>query len=211
MITSSFISMTFSSAFESRVAPLRHLGPKVEGIIVELLIAAGVNFHSVSHRIKKLASTERKLQAKGLELSDLHDLLGLRVITYFPDEVDICSAIIEREFHINEVDSIDKRALLPPDRFGYLSRHYIASLSPARSFLTENRPYKDMTFEVQIRSILQHAWAEIEHDLGYKATSELPAHLRRRFFRVAGLLELADDEFSSLRDRYLRLQSRTSF
>jgi putative GTP pyrophosphokinase len=55
-------------------------------------------------------------------------------------------------------------------------------------------------FEIQIRSILQHAWAEIEHDLGYKSAEAIPRHIRRRFARLAGVLELADDEFGAIRD-----------
>ena len=53
--------------------------------------------------------------------------------------------------------------------------------------------------EIQIRSILQHAWAEIEHDLGYKSKHAIPLPIRRRFSRLSGLLELADQEFDGLR------------
>jgi hypothetical protein len=56
-----------------------------------------------------------------------------------------------------------------------------------------------MQFEIQVRSILQHAWAEIEHDLGYKSAVGLPGDVKRRFARVSSLLELADSEFSAIR------------
>src|SRR5205085_6657438 len=52
--------------------------------------------------------------------------------------------------------------------------------------------------EIQTRSILQHAWAEIEHDIGYKRASGLPSAFQRRFSRLAGLLEMADQEFVSI-------------
>jgi ppGpp synthetase/RelA/SpoT-type nucleotidyltranferase len=48
---------------------------------------------------------------------------------------------------------------------------------------------------------LQHAWAEIEHDLGYKTALGVPRNVRRQFSRLAGLLEIADTEFASIRDR----------
>jgi hypothetical protein len=61
--------------------------------------------------------------------------------------------------------------------------------------------------EIQTRSILQHAWAEIEHDLGYKSTQEVPQTIRRRFSRLAGLLELADQEFISIKNELSTYES----
>ena len=103
------------------------------------------------------------------------------------------------EFEILQEHSVDKRAALDPDRFGYLSVHFVVRLSPARAALPEYRRFEKLLCEIQIRSILQHAWAEIEHDLGYKAKVEIPRDIRRSFSRLAGLLELADQEFSRIR------------
>jgi hypothetical protein len=61
--------------------------------------------------------------------------------------------------------------------------------------LVEYSTHTGVQFEVQIRSTLQHAWAEIEHDRGYKSEVEVARAVRRRFSRLAGLLELADYEF----------------
>jgi putative GTP pyrophosphokinase len=94
---------------------------------------------------------------------------------------------------------VDKRTTLDPDRFGYLSLHYVVRLGEGRLSLPEYKEFGEVRFEIQIRSILQHAWAEIEHDLGYKSEHAVPAQLRRRFSRLAGLLELADEEFAAIR------------
>lgn len=183
-------------------------GPILCGLISELLHSGGVAVHSISSRVKTRESATRKLTGdpdKYLGYRDLTDLLGVRVITYFPEEVDQVAQILVPEFDVDKENSVDKRASLDPDRFGYLSLHYIAALASSRKRLVEYRRFSDMRFELQIRSILQHAWAEIEHDLGYKAEGALPREMRRRFSRLAGLLELADDEFSRLRadrDRY---------
>lgn len=137
---------------------------------------------------------------------DLHDMLGLRVITYFPEDVDGVARIVERLFEVDRARSSDKRALIDPDRFGYVSLHYVASISPERASLPEFASHASTAFEIQIRSILQHAWAEIEHDLGYKSPAAIPRDIRRRFSRLAGLLELADTEFGAIRndlDRYI--------
>lgn len=50
-----------------------------------------------------------------------------------------------------------------------------------------------------MRTALQHVWSTIEHDIGYKGDVQLPPEFRRQFSRLAGMLELADDEFSRLR------------
>ena len=72
-------------------------------------------------------------------------------------------------------------------RIGYASVHYIASLKGSRTSSPEYSRFQNIKFEVQIRSILQHTWAEIEHDLQYKSQESLPRELRRKFARLAGL------------------------
>ena len=126
------------------------------------------------------------------------DLLGVRVITYFPDEVDTFANALMPEFEVVEV--VDRRQAEDPRQFGYASLHCTVRLDPARRTHLEYRRFADCVLELQIRSILQHAWAEIEHDLGYKTSKGVPRELRRRFSRLAGLLELADEEFRSIRD-----------
>jgi ppGpp synthetase/RelA/SpoT-type nucleotidyltranferase len=152
----------------------------------------------------------RKLAEKGARygsLADVHDMLGLRVITYFPDEVDAVAKVVEQEFNIDWENSVDKRALLDPDRFGYLSLHYVVRLSAERARLPEHASFRAVRFEIQVRSILQHAWAEIEHDLGYHNSGAVPRTVRRGFSRLAGLLEIADDEFQRLRTTVEAYQS----
>jgi len=196
--------------YESKCEVLRDFGPDVEHLISELLLAKGIRVHSVTHRIKTRDSLQRKISEKDAQyegINDIHDLLGLRIITFFPDEVDLVAAVIEAEFAIDAENSVDKRALLDPDRFGYLSMHYVAELNEQRAHLAEHARSTGVKFEIQIRSILQHAWAEIEHDLGYHTAGAIPATIRRRFSRLAGLLEIADDEFQALREASLHYQS----
>lgn len=189
-------------SYEDAIVHLHSFGPVLERLIQGLLEAEGVRVHSVSNRVKSKSSTLRKLRRSDEEraLASLTDMLGIRIITYFRDEVDLIAEIIEREFRIDSTNSVDKRATLDPDRFGYLSLHYVSQLNTERSRLAEYYTYKDIKFELQIRSILQHAWAEIEHDLGYKSEAAVPRTIRRRFSRLASLLELADDEFVAIRE-----------
>jgi ppGpp synthetase/RelA/SpoT-type nucleotidyltranferase len=161
-----------------------------------LLAEAGLNIHHVTGRVKRPASLADKLRRKPgryQELGDVTDLVGVRVITYFESDVHVVARLME-EHHIVDWDhSIDKSRMHDPDRFGYLGLHYVVRAEPD---LVPELP--GARFEVQIRSILQHAWAEIEHDLGYKSREAVPREVRRRFYRLAGLLEMADEEFMAL-------------
>lgn len=176
---------------------------KTKSLITDLLQKNNIQFHSIDVRIKPQVSLQAKIIRPGSrynDLSDITDIAGIRIITYFSDDVDKIGEIISSEFNIDSEKSIDKRQILDPDRFGYLSLHYVVSHLRKRASLPEYEDIADLFLEIQIRSILQHAWAEIEHDLGYKSTIEIPNRIQRRFSRVAGLLELADDEFVGLRN-----------
>jgi hypothetical protein len=124
--------------------------------------------------------------------------------------VDNIAEVIKKEFEIDYVNSVDKRSILDPDRFGYLSLHYICKLSRSRLSLTEYQMYADCLVEIQIRSILQHTWAEIEHDLGYKNKVSIPKPLQRRFFQLAGHLELADELFTQLKKQIREYETEVS-
>ncbi len=188
--------------FEQDGTLYQDLGRTSAELIKMILAAQGLRVHSVTWRSKerdslarKIASPEKNYQA----LTDITDICGVRIITYFDDEVDAVAQLVAREFTIDPENSTDKRQLLDMDRFGYQSMHFIAGFSPERCALFEYQRFAERKMEIQIRSILQHAWAEIEHDLGYKSASGVPREIRRRFARVAGLLELADAEFSGIR------------
>lgn len=176
---------------------------KIEKLIRDLLKEKSIKVHSIPSRLKNSDSIKKKLdRAEGTysKLSDVTDISGIRIITYFADDVDLVAKVIEEEFDIDRENSVDKRALLDPDRFGYISLHYVAKVPNSRLKLTEYRRFSSCKVEIQVRSILQHTWAEIEHDLGYKTKDSVPRDIRRRFSRLAGLLEIADSEFIQIRD-----------
>jgi ppGpp synthetase/RelA/SpoT-type nucleotidyltranferase len=173
---------------------------KLEHLLKELLQEKGISVVSVTSRVKPESSFKRKIvDGKYSRLEDVTDISGVRIVTFFADDVDTIAKIVKAEFVVDPTRSVDKRELLDADRFGYLSLHYIVKLSADRLKLTEYSQFSDCTAEIQIRSVLQHAWAEIEHDLGYKSKQAVPKEIRRRFSRVAGLLEVADTEFIQIR------------
>lgn len=192
--------------FLARQRLYEQLGAAVYALINSLLESHEIPVHSISYRVKNPDRLLEKLLRQGKSyssLDEISDLLGLRVITYFADDVDRVVDLVSAEFVVDPERSVDKRRAIDPDRFGYASVHQICQLSPERTSLPEYRSFQGLYFEIQIRSILQHAWAEIEHDLGYKTTHTVPGPLRRRFSILASLLELADDEFIRLRNELI--------
>ncbi|WP_353049726.1 (p)ppGpp synthetase [Exiguobacterium sp. s193] len=185
---------------------------KLKILLSELLDAAGIKYHSIVSRTKDSESLYQKVLRqpnKYRSLKDVHDLTGIRIVTYFHDDVREAARIIENEFSIDRDQSVDKSTLLDTTEFGYLSVHFVAALSEQRLALSEYGRFKSHTAEIQIRSILQHAWAEIEHDLGYKNPNSVPAEVRRSFSRVAGLLEIADQEFVNIKKQLKQFEDET--
>ena len=174
---------------------------KIEEILSALLGQTDLKLHSIVSRHKGKKSLREKLKRPDKNYSaitDITDLAGVRVTTYFAEDVDVVAKVIDDEFKIDKENSVDKRAQLHPDQFGYASFHYVAELNQARSALPENQEFSNLKVEIQICSTLQHAWAEIQHD-DYKLSETLPRDISRQFARLAGLLELADSEFCSIR------------
>lgn len=179
---------------------------KVRQLLEDLIGCEKISYNAITCRVKDRDSLAKKVDIKNDKYSclrDITDIAGIRIITYYSDDVDKVADIVEREFEVDRVNSIDKRKAIEPDRFGYCSVHYIVGLSAARLRLNEYKMYKNLKCEIQIRTILQHAWAEIEHDLGYKSEIALPKEIRRNFSRLSGLLEVGDEEFLRIRE-YLR-------
>lgn len=184
------------SAYHEKLPILQRLAQKTYDQLNEVLRAQGVEINSIERRVKTEKSLRGKLEIKGEKyntINDVTDLVGIRVITYYTDDVDKVAAIVKNLFKVDWENSVDKRKLHKLDSFGYNSLHYICHLRD------EEGELKNIPFEIQMRTALQHVWSAIEHDIGYKGAVKLPPEFRRQFSRLAGMLELADDEFSRLR------------
>ncbi len=169
-------------------------------LITQLLDDAGINYLSVTGRAKSVASFAAKANraqpgtpAHDDPLAGITDQVGVRVITYVLSDVAAVADLLSDQMKVlDDRDMAQETA--SKGSFGYASRHVLVDLGAAAMI----RPAS-----VQVRTVLQHAWAEFEHDIRYKGTipEEYVPDLDRRFTLAAGLLELADREFSEIRDR----------
>lgn len=193
----------------------------VRNVLSETLKAAHIKVHSIEARAKTIESFGMKASTPALEdpnkpkypnpLSDITDLAGVRVITFFPQTQERVDTAIKAELDVIEVS--DKTELLvKEEKFGYASIHYLVRFKENRVLLLEYNRFKNLIAEIQVRTILQHAWAEIEHDIQYKSADIIPGIIHRRFLALAGMLEIADREFQAIQDEdeTLRRQARQS-
>ena len=178
-------------------------------LVTSVLDDAGINYLSVTGRAKSVTSFAAKaartvdgVPAFTDPIAQITDTIGVRVITYVQSDVAAVAELLD-----DQVVVVDDRDMgletASEGRFGYASRHLLVGLDPARERQPELAALRGRRAQVQIRTVLQHAWAEFEHDIRYKGTvpDEHVPDLDRRFTLAAGLLELADREFSTIRER----------
>ena len=174
------------------------------GAIEDVLSDAGLTYDHVTARVKEwrsLRGKSRKRRPDGTLMyphpwQDIHDLIGVRVTTYHSTEIPRIIEALTEVFEVRR--SVDKTAQTRVSgSFGYGSHHLILRVPPAR-VAPVLQAYAGREFEVQIRTVLQHAWAEFEHDIRYKRrgnTGKLAPEVDRAFTLAAGLIELADQQF----------------
>ncbi len=186
---------------------LRRGASEAIGLLTKILDEVGINYLSVTGRAKAVASFAAKASREedgAREFSDpinqIGDLIGVRVITYVRSDVAAVVAALGDELTILDDRDLGEETA-SEGRFGYASRHLQVRLPEAVAAAHPN--ISDRQVQVQIRTVLQHAWAEFEHDIRYKGSvpEEHRSEFNRRFILAAGLLELADVEFSTIRDR----------
>lgn len=176
---------------------------RIRSLIEELLQVNNIKAHLIEGRAKTVDSFREKIRRPGKHytepLDELSDLSGIRVIVNYLEDVEKVAKIISTEFEIVKFENSHLASEYSPDKFGYISHHSIVTLTKNRGKLPEWRIYKKLRSEIQIRTVLQHSWAVVSHALQYKHESDVPKPLRRKLYRLAGLFELADEEFTSIR------------
>ncbi len=180
----------------------RNLKHDIEDILTRIINKNHFRISNVSIRIKSEEALRKKIQFKHKyqNINDVTDVVACRIITLFESDVDKIFECIKENFDVVEYN--DKRKKNYDDRidFGYNSLHLLIKYNDERCQMIEYSDYKDLVFELQIRTTLQHSWAEIEHGLGYKSQYEIPKDIRRRLTRLSASLEILDEEFVQIAD-----------
>lgn len=199
---------TLSAWYNEHKGKFANLTDLVVSTLQSLFKAKGIDYLIVTGRIKTLESFLEKVKRKGYKnpVNQLTDLSAVRVITYLELDVGKISELIKGTFEVDTKNSLDKASLLGIDKLGYRSVHFVCRLGKKRIKLPEFHEYGDMVFEIQIRTVLQHAWAELTHDRNYKFSGVLPRTIQRKLHLYAGMLEIADkgfDEIAGEIDKYI--------
>ncbi|WP_448788810.1 hypothetical protein [Bacteroides graminisolvens] len=162
----------------------------------------------ISFRTKELLSIIKKIKKKQLSkeysYENLNDKLGVRIICSFESELNIVDHFLKEFFNIVKVEY--KKDELIFDKLDYQSNHYDVTIKSELNPFASIKDYKDFVFEIQVRTLNQHAWSNAAHGLSYKQDKELPDEIKRRIYRLLALYELADQEIEFV-NSYLKNQN----
>jgi len=160
----------------------------VNNLIKSLLDNKGYKYQ-ILYRVKELDKLEEKLTRRKEEggiykrLSEVEDLAGLRIIFYLESDKDKFIKDLQKEISgALKIEQEQKKS-------GYEAIHITISLGEKRLQLAEYEKFKNLKCELQITSILQHAWAEIEHDIIYKDINKIKEKNPSRFKSIQQKLD----------------------
>ncbi|QWI10078.1 RelA/SpoT domain-containing protein [Bacillus mycoides] len=184
----------------------------VADILKTLLNKHSFQYQIVSNRVKTLQSIEKKIVNGGLSagienLIKMDDVIGCRVIFYLESDMDRFISLIYEEFSVEKNNlrySVDE----------YNALHLVIKLNSEKLEVTEYQKFIDLKCEVQLTTVLYHAWSEMAHNIIYKIPEEL-SEFDERSFKVLknefgevmkGYIKPANYSFESINERFENLK-----
>jgi len=191
---------------ENELQKYKRLENAVVPLVEQALIGVGISHFKIEHRIKPPDKALEKIKRKKYTdpASQLTDLLGIRLVLISKAAVEQVREAIKALFAVDYANSCDKTSDRRVDQVGYRSVHLVCALGTLRDTLPEYRHLTDLKFEIQIRTILEHIWADASHNTAYKFEAEVPTELVRRLNLWAAQLELFDADIKELEERLKR-------
>ena len=193
--------------FYDNISRNEKLCDEVSYILRKALKSAGVEFAHITARAKSIESFCEKILRKSYSkpFEDITDFAGVRIVYLYSSNRKMIEDIVELEFEI--VEKVDKISTKHADKFGYGALHYLLKIKKYHSGARYD-DLKNLVCELQIRTILQDAWAIVAHHLSYKQESDVPIELQRKLNALSGLFETADDQFENIRVARLDYQDK---
>ncbi|MBB1583966.1 GTP pyrophosphokinase family protein [Serratia sp. OS31] len=190
----------FQSWIKNKLPFFELMSAQVSFVLENLLKQNGINYLSVDSRTKTLEGINEKIKRKSYSnpRDNLTDIAGVRVILYLEEDVEKVCSIIKGTFTVDEKNSVSDLTRLATDKIGYRSTHFVCDIGMNRIEIPEYKSFAGLKFEVQVRTILQHAWANLTHDRVYKIGTKLPEHIKRKVNLYSGMLEIVDLGFSEI-------------
>jgi hypothetical protein len=180
----------------------REFAERTRNLLENLVEQDGIQVYSVSGVTKSPDGFPRSFDAPSeggpASLSEIADLCTVKVLVHFPEDVAKVERVVQQEFLVDMSRSVALASLDEPDRFGYPSVYYTLSLNRARSAMPEWNKYKDLSFSLEIRTVLQEVWAANTPKVSMPTDSATKKKIQRKLFRVAALLEEADEGYLAL-------------
>ena len=172
----------------------------VVSLTQNMLTARKIEFLSIDGRTKTLQGALEKIERKQYRnpTDQLTDISGIRIVTFLESQVENVAKVIRELFEVDERNSLDRSKILGSDKIGYRSTHFVCSLSSDRERLPEYESLGNLKFEIQVRTVLQHGWAELAHDRSFKFGPGLPTHIQRKLNLYSGMLEVVDEGFDAI-------------
>jgi len=192
------------AAYSKDASRLKALSDEIAFILETKLNAASFKLHGIEHRVKTLNSILGKCERKKCSdpFSKFNDIVGARVICLFKEDIDGIGALISDNFTVIEID--DKRSA-DGAPLGYLSVHYICEM-PKNYTGPRYDSAANIRFEIQVRTLCMHCWANVSHYLEYKGDWDVPKELRLALSALSGLFYVADNEFQQIYAAKLKSQ-----
>jgi len=197
---------SFRQAFEASTEA-RHLAAKELEDLLEQTLSSLAPLPTIKVRTKRFSSFYKKYLAalrSGIIRPSITDLIGIRIVCPFLEDISLAESLVKQRFEVVEVD---RKGHYTFKEFGYESTHLLIKIPEA--ILQKHGQIGCEVVEIQIRTILQDAWAEVEHELFYKAEfNPFDIPMKRKLAAVNASLSLADIVFQEIRFYQKQLNSQ---
>jgi|GEM_PF-2481528 len=196
--------------YEKKCVQYKALGDLIKLYLYEGLTSNNISFTDIQFRIKSFHSFISKIKRKKYfdnPYSKIEDILGVRVICTFKEDIPKVSKIIETALSAQPPE--DKELKDENKLIGYRGRHQIVQLKDEIcNNLSFYKKLKGLKAEIQIRTNVQHSWAEVSHKLNYKDEDNVPTEFKDMLAQISGALALIDKHYTDLKREKEALQNR---